>query len=172
MTVSQEGLVFRIRKGLVMKKETVLVAPWDAIRELKNRLLQKHSFDLTFPHSDRDLSLRVMVRSAQYIKLSGVLEALPSAARAPMCVICGGPVVDGLCKSCGGSVSAWARKRIVRGGLLTLAFIGWGIALLVTDKAHIRALGFLFVFGPLVGIWMVLHALHRIRVVRKAAQEH
>lgn len=162
MRVQQKGLDFRVSKGMINKKETLIVAPWLNVRELDNQLATKRYFELCFRHiNGKPLKLRVTLDTRDASQVSDALSKLPESAHCPICPACGGFLVDDTCGYCGNEIGSWADKRKKQGLALIASCALAGVAALIAGVGYPLILALTFVLGPLTGLWIIMDAARR-----------
>ena len=166
MLVSQEGLAISIQRGFIIKKQTFFGTDWNGIHELKNKLRSNKSFALTFLHEGRDLSINVKIRSSQYIDVANILEKLPSSSVLPVCVVCGGTLIDGTCRNCRANNDVIQRKRFLLGVCVFIISPLIGITSILLWS--VTPIPFFFLGLWAWGLWLIIHARHRLRIQKKA----
>lgn len=126
LTTHPDRLVMQLtlKQDFVTVGERTITIFWDELRGLKNKLERKRRFDADF---DRKGGLHLTVKllnKPDALELAPILDALPDVVSAQVCLACEGPVIKGICTSCGKRLSWLYRKR----GLKLVA-IGSGVAI-------------------------------------------
>lgn len=143
---------------------------WDDVRELKNDLQTKHSFDANWGDRQQDARMRVTVEDSDTAKLVKAFQRMPREAIGSHCPYCPGVCLDGICQQCGRRASSKARLS----GLLYLiggaVLGGIGIAMTIASKNAAKPGQSYTVFTGIgaVGLILFLRGLFRLLMGRRS----
>lgn len=172
MVISSYGFVLTIKHGLFGGNPTVVRLPLSGVRELRNAAATKGYFDFTFLWGKTDISIRLRPMQDIGPALSSWLDSFPDEAYAPICLLCGGAIMGGICNSCGQDPRQRLRARILVGVTMLVgapALLALIVAMPATSwvgRAAVIPLGLLFV--SMTGLWFVVHGMYRLRILSKA----
>lgn len=156
MALDHNGMVFTIA--------------WKSLRELKNELQTKQSFDANWGSREQDARMRITVKREDVPKLAPFLQRLSREATGTHCPYCPGVCLRGICLSCGRSAAHSYRLSgilYIAGGALVG---GLGIALTVAGEKSAQPGGSYRVFTGLmaVGAILALRGLFRLTLGKKS----
>ncbi len=151
-------------------KNRDVVADWEAVRELENKLNTKRSFILNMGPGNEDLRFSVKVRRDDVPELSQYFKKLPDSVFCGKCPACAGLVSDGVCKSCGAALAQSVKARglkYILGGL-ALTIIGILIAVGILSFSAANSPIVVFWWGPpLAGVLLMLRGWYEFVLKRK-----